>query len=155
MAKAIDIEQRTEEIARPVIEANNLELVDIEYVKEKDNYYLKIFIDKEGGIFVDDCELVSRAIDPELDKQNFIKDEYILEVSSPGLDRKLRRDSEFVKYAGRLVDIKLYKKIDGVKELQAELVGLKDNKIVLKNEKGENIEFAREDVAVIKLAVII
>ncbi|HBY20515.1 MAG: hypothetical protein A2Y24_06675 [Clostridiales bacterium GWE2_32_10] len=155
LGKAVEIEKKVENLIKPIIEENNLELVDVEYVKEKDNYYLKIFIDKEGGIFISDCEDVSRVIDKELDELNFIKDVYILEVSSPGLDRQLRKEKEFVKYKGRLVDVKLYQKINGIKEFQAELVGLKDGKILLKSENGENLEYSREEVAVVRLAVII
>ncbi|HCC07098.1 MAG TPA: ribosome maturation factor RimP [Clostridiales bacterium] len=155
MNKAEEIEKKVEELLQSVIMENNLELVDAEYVKDREGYYLKIAIDKEGGVFISDCETVSRAIGNELDTLGFIKDEYTLEVSSPGLDRQLRKEKEFVKYAGKLVDVKLYQKIDGVKEIQAQLVGLIDGKVVLKSEIGESIEFKREDVASVKLTVIL
>ncbi|HAN10402.1 MAG TPA: ribosome maturation factor RimP [Clostridiales bacterium] len=155
MNKAEEIEKKVEELLQPIIMENNLELVDAEYVKEKEGYYLKIAIDKDGGVFISDCETVSRAIENELDILNFIKDEYTLEVSSPGLDRQLRKEKEFVKYSGRLVDVKFYQKINGTKEIQAELVGLIDGKIVLKSETEEKIEFNKEDVASVKLTVII
>ena len=86
MAKK-DYESKTEELIQPLIDANHFELVDVEWVKEGANWYLRVFIDKEGGITVDDCELVSRAFEETLDKEDYISENYIFEVSSPGLDR--------------------------------------------------------------------
>ena len=97
MAKREDYEQKTEKLLLPIIEANQFELVDVEYVKEGSNWYLRAYIDKEGGITVDDCEMVSRALSDLLDQKDFIEDAYILEVSSPGLGRPLKKEKDFLK----------------------------------------------------------
>lgn len=91
MSKREEYEQLTEELVMPIIEQNNFELVDVEYVKEASNYYLRIYIDKAGGITVDDCEIVSRALGDLLDAKDFIEESYVLEVSSPGLGRPLKK----------------------------------------------------------------
>ena len=95
MAKREEYEKKTEDLVMPIIEANSFELVDVEYVKEGSNWYLRVYIDKEGGVNVDDCELVSRALSDLLDRDDFIDDAYILEVSSPGLTRPLKKEKDF------------------------------------------------------------
>ena len=97
MAKRESYEAKSEALIMPIITANNFELVDVEYVKEGSNWYLRAYIDKPGGITVEDCELVSRAFSDLLDKEDFIDDAYILEVSSPGLGRPLKKDKDFAK----------------------------------------------------------
>ena len=94
MAKREVYEQKTEEFILPVIEANHFELVDVEFVKEGSNWYLRLYIDKEGGVTIDDCELVSRAMSDILDREDYIEESYILEVSSPGLGRPLKKEKE-------------------------------------------------------------
>lgn len=148
-----DILAKVEEKLMPIINDNNYELVDVEFVKEGPNKYLRVYADKEGGITIDDCEVISRALEGELEKDDFIEQAYILEVSSPGIDRVLKKDFEYTKYKGRLVEIKLYKPIDKVKQLQGNLVGLIDDKIVIE-ENGNEIAFDRKDVASCRLAVI-
>lgn len=148
-----DIIKRVEDYAMPIIEENNYELVEIEFVKEGSNYYLRLYIDKEGGFSINDCETVSRYLDKKLEEDDFIEKAYILEVSSPGIDRVLKKDSEYEKYKGRMVDIKLYKPINKVKEFQGELMGLIDDKIVIKENEKE-MSFERKDVATCRLAVI-
>ena len=143
---------KVEEKLLPIINDNGYELVDIEFVKEGPNKYLRVHADKEGGITIDDCEIISRAFEAELEKDDFIEEAYILEVSSPGIDRILKKDFEYIKYKGRLVDIKLYKPIDKVKQFQGKLIGLVDNKIVIE-ESGKEISFDKKDVAVCRLAV--
>lgn len=91
MARRVDIETKTEELVLPIIKANNFELVDVEYVKEGANWYLRVYADKEGGIAIDDCVLISRSLEEKLDAEDFIEDAYILEVSSPGLGRPLKK----------------------------------------------------------------
>ncbi|MCI8805557.1 MAG: ribosome maturation factor RimP [Clostridiales bacterium] len=147
-----DMLVKVEEKLLPIINDNGYELVDIEFVKEGPNKYLRVYADKEGGITIDDCEIISRAFEAELEKDDFIEEAYILEVSSPGIDRILKKDFEYIKYKGRLVDIKLYKPIDKVKQFQGELIGLVDNKIVIE-ESGKEISFDKKDVAVCRLAV--
>lgn len=117
MAGKAEIEQKTEELVTPIIDENHFELVDVEYVKEGANWYLRIYADKEGGISIDDCVLISRALEAKLDADDFIKDAYILEVSSPGLGRPLKKEKDFQRSIGQSVDIKLYKAIDKQKEL--------------------------------------
>ena len=123
-------ESLIEELVLPITNEHNIELVDVEYVKEAGEYYLRIFIDKDGGVSLNDCEVVTRAINPILDEKDPIKENYFLEVSSPGLDRPLKKEKDFVRYAGRDVEVKLYKPINGLKHFEAELVELVDNKVV-------------------------
>ena len=103
MSKREIYEQKTEELIMPLIEQHQFELVDVEYVKEGGNWYLRAYIDKPGGITVDDCELVSRALSDLLDEHDFIEDAYILEVSSPGLGRPLKKDKDFARSIGEEV----------------------------------------------------
>lgn len=151
--QAKDIVKLAEELAAPIIEENGFELVDCEFVKEGPNRYLRLYVDKEGGITIDDCEIVSRALDEKLD-DDMTEEPYILEVSSPGIDRVLKREHEYVKYKGRLVDVKLFKAIDGVKEIRGSLVGLEDGNVVIE-ENGEKKAFPLKEVASTRLAVII
>lgn len=146
-------EAMIEELVLPITNENNIEIVDVEYVKEAGEYYLRIFIDKDGGVSLNDCEVVSRAINPILDEKDPIKENYFLEVSSPGLDRPLKKEKDFVRYAGRDVEVKLYKPINGLKHFEAELVELAENKVVKLIVDGEEMEFDKKDIALIRLAV--
>lgn len=148
-----DIIKKVEQYVMPIVEQNEYELVEVEFVKEGANYYLRLYIDKEGGFSINDCEKVSRFLEQKLEEDDFIDKAYILEVSSPGIDRVLKKDSEYEKYKGRIVDIKLYKPIDKTKEFQGELIGLVDNNIII-NENGTELKFDKKDVAVCRLAVI-
>lgn len=154
MAKTNNSEKKVEAILMPIIEEKNFELVDVEFVKEGPNWYLRIYIDKEGGITIDDCEAVSRALEVELDKEDLIEQAYILEVSSPGIDRPLKKESDFAKYAGEIVDIKLYKAFEGSKEYQGALKGLENNIVTITDDNGKDISFDRKDIAGVRLAVI-
>ena len=151
--QAKDIVKIAEDTVMPILESKGFEFVDCEFVKEGPQWYLRVYIDKEGGIGINDCELVSRALDEKLG-DDLTEQPYIMEVSSPGIDRVLKRDKEYVKYKGRDVDVKLFKAIDGVKEFRGKLVGLVDNKIVIEEESGNVLEFDRKDVASTRLAVI-
>ena len=154
MAGSANTEKRIEELIQPTVTEMGYELVDVEFVKEGQNWYLRFYLDKEGGINIDDCEKASKAIEKLLDEKDPIEQAYILEVSSPGLDRQLKKDKDFVKYAGSLVDVKLYKAVDGSKEFQGTLKGLEGNIITIEDENGNELSFDRKDTAVIKLAVI-
>ena len=123
-----NIESTIEALVQPIVDAKNIEIVDIEYVKEAGQFYLRIYLEKEGGISLDDCADVSRELNPILDEKDPIKDNYFLEVCSPGLDRPLKKEKDFVKYQGRDVEIKLYKPINGSKMHEGELVGLTEDK---------------------------
>ncbi|WP_373600594.1 ribosome maturation factor RimP [Paraclostridium bifermentans] len=146
-------ESLIEELVLPITDENNIELVDVEYVKEAGEYYLRIFIDKDGGVSLNDCEVITRAINPILDEKDPIKENYFLEVSSPGLDRPLKKEKDFIRYAGRDVEVKLYKNINGLKHFEAELVELVDNKVVKLIVDGEEMEFDKKDIALIRLAI--
>ena len=148
-----NIATEIEHIVLPITEANDLELVDVEYVKEGGEFFLRVYIDKEDGVSLNECELVTRALNPILDEKDPIKDNYYLEVSSPGLDRPLKKDKDFVKYQGRDVEIKLYKSIDGSKLHEGELVGLTEDKNIKVIIDNKEVEFNKKDVALIRLAI--
>lgn len=150
--KRSDIEKRTEELVTPIIEDGNFELVDVEYVKEGVNWYLRVYADKEGGINIDDCVFISRALEQKLDEENFLEDAYILEVSSPGLGRALKKDKDFERSLGEEVELKLYKPIDKQKEFTGYLKSYDEKNIVVDIE-GEDFTFARKDIANIHLAI--
>lgn len=154
MAKANNSEKKVEALVLPIVEEKNFELVDVEFVKEGPNWYLRIYIDKEGGVDINDCEYVSRTLEAKLDVSDPIEQAYILEVSSPGIDRPLKKESDFVKYAGEIVDVKLYKAFEGSKEYQGALKGLENNIVTITDENGKDISFDRKDIAGIRLAVI-
>ena len=147
------IEATIEEIVQPIVDAKNFEIVDIEYVKEAGEYYLRVYLDKEGGISLSDCEVVSRELSEILDKKDPIKDNYFLEVSSPGLDRPLKKDKDFERYKGRDVEIKLYKPMNGSKHFEGELVGLTEDNNIKVIIDGEEVDFTRKEVALIRLAI--
>lgn len=146
------IEQLVEQMMLPVMEELQCELVDIEYKKEGSHWYLRIYIDKSGGITIDDCQAVSEHISDLLDESDPIPHSYFLEVSSPGLDRILKKDSDFEKYKGSKVDVSLYKPRDGKKKFTGELIGLEDNQLLIRD-KNEVLSFPRTEIAVVRLAV--
>lgn len=152
MAKKEFYEQKTEELIMPVITKNNFELVDVEFVKEGSNWYLRLYVDKEGGITIDDCEIVSRAMSDILDKEDYIDESYILEVSSPGLGRPLKKDKDFVRSMGSEVEIRLYKAIEKQKEFTGILKDFDKNSVTIELENGEEKSFGRSDIALIRLA---
>ena len=151
MSRREEYEQKTEALVLPIIEANNFELVDVEYVKEAGNWYLRVYVDKEGGIAVDDCEVVSRALSDKLDADDFIEDSYILEVSSPGLGRPLKKEKDYVRSIGKEVDIHLYKSIEKQKEFTGVLKSYTREEIVLQIEDTD-VTFDRANVALIRLS---
>lgn len=152
MSKKDLYESKTEELVIPLIEQNNFELVDIEYVKEGSNWYLRVYIDKPGGINVDDCELISRALSDKLDEEDFIDDAYILEVSSPGLGRPLKKDKDFERSLGEDVEIKLYRMKDGTKDYRGFLKSYNKEEIVIED-NDEEITFKRSEIALVRLAL--
>ena len=152
MSKRETYEQRTEELISPIIEQNQFELVDVEYVKEGGTWYLRAYIDKPGGITVDDCEVVSRALSDLLDKHDFIEDAYVLEVSSPGLGRPLKKEKDFARSIGEEVDVRTFRAISHQKECTGILRDYDKEKIVLEMEDQELLEIARADIALIRLS---
>lgn len=153
MAKNKEYEAMTEELVLPMIEENKFELVDVEYVKEGGNWYLRVYIDKPGGINIDDCELISRALSDKLDEKDFIEDAYILEVSSPGLGRPLKKDKDFTRNMGELVEIKLFRQINKQKEYEGILKAFDKETVTIEADDGEDIVFERSDIALIRLAL--
>lgn len=152
MSKREEYEQRTEALLLPIIEANRFELVDVEYVKEGGNWYLRAYIDKEGGITVDDCELVSRALGDLLDREDYIAESYILEVSSPGLGRPLKKEKDYRRSLGASVDIKTFKSIGGQKEFTGILAEYDKDTVTITMEDGTNRSFLKKEIALIRLA---
>ena len=150
--KNTEIVARTEELVRPIIEENHFELVDVEYVKEGANWYLRIYADKEGGINIDDCVLISRALEIRLDEEDFIKDAYILEVSSPGLGRPLKKDRDYERNLGKAVEVKLYRALEGCKEFEGILKNYDKDTVLVETEDRE-YTFSRKDIAVIRQAI--
>lgn len=145
-------EQKTEELILPIVEGNGFELVDVEYVKEGSNWYLRAYIDKPGGIAVDDCEVVSRAFSEILDREDYIEDTYIFEVSSPGLDRPLKKEKDFARSIGKDVEIKLYKALNKEKEFVGVLTDYDKETITIELDDESIMVFDRSDVALIRLA---
>lgn len=142
------VEEAVEKIAEEILANTDYELVDVEYVKERD-WFLRVYIDKEGGIGLDDCQEVSGLLDEKLEELNIINDRYILEVSSPGLDRALKKEKDFKREMGKLVDITLYKAIDGEKMITGKLTGYTKDIITI----DETREIALKDIALVSLHI--
>lgn len=151
MTKHEEYEKKTEKLLEPMLLSHQFELYDVEYVKEGGNWFLRVYIDKENGITVEDCEIVSRALSDLLDKHDFIPDSYILEVSSPGLGRQLKRDKHFEKSIGEEVELKLYKAINKKKEFVGILSAFDQDTITLELEDGTSVVFNRPDIAIVRL----
>ncbi len=148
MAKA-DYEKRLWDIAAPLADSHGFEMVDTEYVKEGDSYYLRLYLDKEGGITIDDIVLITREINPILDEQDFIKDAYIFEVSSPGIERPFKREKDFEAAVGEEVFFKTYKAVNGAKEFLGTLKENKAESIVVEFDDGSE-EYLKSDIALIR-----
>ena len=153
MTKREEYEQKTEKLLMPIMEANGFELVDVEYVKEGGNMYLRAYIDKEGGITVDDCEAVSRRMSDILDIEDYIEESYIFEVSSPGLGRPLKKEKDYIRSMGKDVDVRLYRQIDKQKEFTGALSAYDENTVTLTMEDGSQMVFEKPDIALIRLAL--
>lgn len=149
----MNIAANVREITEPVITDMGIDLIDVEYVKEGSKWVLRLYIDKKGGIGLDDCENVSRTVEPLIDEADPIKNEYVFEVSSPGLDRPLKTDRDFERYEGEDVEISLYAPVNGVKHFTGILMGRADGIIRIRDEKEEEIEFNQADVSLVKRTV--
>lgn len=152
MARREEYEQRTEKLLMPVLEEHHFELVDVEYVKEGGSWYLRAYIDKPGGITVDDCEIVNRALGDLLDEQDFIEDSYILEVSSPGLGRPLKKQRDFERSLGEEVEIRTYRMMNKQKEFRGILKAYDEGTVTIETEEGQEQIFEKENIALIRLA---
>jgi len=145
-------EQKTEEILLPIVEEYGFELVDVEYVKEGGTWYLRTYIDKEGGISIDDCEKVSRRLSDILDEKDYIDDTYIMEVSSPGLGRPLKKEKDFKRSLGKEVDIRTYRMIDKQKEFTGILKDYDKDTVTIELDDETLKTFEKGDIALIRLA---
>ena len=147
------IEKLVYEMALPIAQRLGYELVEAEYVKEGPNWFLRIYIDKPGGITIDDCQAMNDEIGPVIDREDPIEGSYFFEVSSPGLDRPLKSERDFEKYKGELVEVNLFAPVNGSKHYEGELIGKIDGMIVIKGKDGE-ISFAADGVSVVKRIII-
>lgn len=153
MAKKDSYEGRAEALLAPIVAANGCEIYDVEYVKEGSDWYLRAYIDKGGGVTIEDCEKVSRAVSDIMDREDFIKDAYILEVSSPGLGRALKKDKHLSRSIGEEVEIKTYRPIGKQKEFSGVLKAFDEESVTIETEEAVSMKFARSDVALIRLAL--
>ena len=128
--------------------------MDVEYVKEGSDYYLRVYADKEGGITINDCEIVNRALGDLLDKDDYIDDAYILEVSSPGLTRPLKKENDFKRSIGKLVEIKTFAKVNGAKEFEGILKAYGADTVTIEFEDETEIVVSRKDISMIRLAFV-
>ena len=152
MAGARDYEARTVTLLEPIAEKVGCEIYDVEYVKEGSEWYLRCYIDKPDGVNISDCENVSRALSDQLDEEDFIPDAYILEVSSPGLGRALKKDRHLQKSIGEAVELKTYRPIEKCKEFSGVLRSFDKDTVTIGTEEKEMV-FQRSDVALIRLAL--
>ena len=151
MSKKEIYEQKAEALVAPIVEKYGFELVDVEYVKEGGNFYLRAYVDKPGGITVEDCETVSREFSDKLDEADFIDEAYIMEVSSPGLGRPLKKEKDFKRSLGEEVEIRTYRPINREKEFYGILTAYDENSVTIDCEGEEKI-FQKADIALIRLA---
>ena len=138
--------------AEPIVKQHGCELWDVEYVREGSEYFLRLYLDKEGGVDINDCEAVSRAVDPILDEKDPIQGSYHFEVCSAGLERALKRPSDFARFMGSAITVKLYRPRNGLKEIPGILRGYEDGRVTVEAGK-ETITFEKSQVALVRLRV--
>ena len=146
------ITEKIQALAEPVVREEGCELWDVEYVREAGTWYLRLYLDKEGGVGIDDCERISRRLDPILDEADPIPDSYVFEVGSAGAERELKRPSDFARFLGSEVEVKLYQPKDGRKAWVGELTGYEAGDVSIRAGK-EDIRFTKAQVAQVKLHV--
>lgn len=144
------VTEKVEELARPVVEDEGCELWSVEYVREAGSWYLRVFIDKEGGVGIDDCERISRRLDPILDEADPIPDSYVFEVGSAGAERELKRPSDFEKFMGSEVEVKLYQPYEGKKSLVGKLEAYENGDITI-----SSVQLRKSQIAQVKLHISI
>lgn len=152
MSKREAYEARTEELITPILERMQFELVDVEYVKEGATWYLRAYIDKEGGITVNDCEAVAREMNEILDREDYIEDSYVFEVSSPGLGRPLKKEKDYARSMGKELEIRTYRAIDKKKEFYGILTSYDEKTVTIETEDGSKLTLEKADIALIRLA---
>lgn len=146
------ITEQVRQFAEPLVEANGCSLWDVEYVREGGEWFLRLYIDKEGGVDINDCEAVSRAVDPVLDEKDPIPESYRFEVCSAGLERVLKRPSDFERFMGSPVQVRLYRPRDGQKEFAGTLTGYADGRVTV-TVGGRELTFDKPEVALVRLRV--
>lgn len=152
MSKREAYEARTEELITPILERMQFELVDVEYVKEGATWYLRAYIDKEGGITVNDCEAVAREMNEILDREDYIEDSYVFEVSSPGLGRPLKKEKDYARSMGKELEIRTYRALDKKKEFYGILTSYDEKTVTIETEDGSELTLEKADIALIRLA---
>lgn len=147
MSKVTD---KVEELAKPIVEDEGCELWSVEYIREAGTWYLRVFIDKEGGVGIADCERISRRLDPVLDEADPVPESYVFEVGSAGAERELKRESDFAKFMGSSVEIKFYQPIDGKKTVVGNLEGYENGDVTV-----NSVTYKKSQIAQVKLHVTI
>ncbi len=150
MAKRQIYEARTEALLLPLMEEFGFDLVDVEFVKEGSERYLRAYIDKEGGITLNDCEAVARRMNDLLDEEDFIEESYIFEVSSPGLDRPLKKEKDYIRNLGKEIEIRTYRALDGQKEFRGILSDYTEDTVTIVTDQEETRIFEKKDLALIR-----
>jgi ribosome maturation factor RimP len=148
-----NIEDYTFDLAESIVEDYSLELVDVGYQKEGENWILRVLIDKPGGVELEDCQGVSRELGTQLDVEDPIDKSYILEVSSPGLDRPLKNDEDFARFTGDLIDVSTYAPVEGEKKFTGELLGMIEDKVKVKIDDSKVVEIPKNKIAKANLAI--
>ncbi len=143
--------QRVEEIVKPYAEQLGLELWDVTFKKEGTDWYLRIFIDKEGGVSIDDCVDLTHAVSQPLDDADPIPQNYMLEISSPGVERELTRDAHFAKYIGAPVTLRTIRPVDGVRDFAGTLEGYENKVITVSLPDGSTVSFEKKEVNYVRL----
>jgi ribosome maturation factor RimP len=146
------VAESIEELVTPIINENRLELVDVEYKKEGKNWFLRIFIDKEGGVTVDDCTQVSRQIEDLIEVEEVVPSSYVLEVSSPGLDRPLKKEKDFLRFQGKRAHVTTYTPIQQQKNFKGTIVDFQKDVLFLSID-GQPVEIPRNQIAKAKLEI--
>ena len=150
MSKVTDI---VTALAAPEAEKLGLEIWDVEYIREAGQWFLRVYIDKDGGVSINDCEALSRALDPLLDEADPIPESYVFEVSSAGAERELKRPGDFERYMGSTVEVKLYKPLDGSKSYVGQLTGYADGSVTV-TAAGKEYVFEKAQVAQVRLRIV-
>ena len=152
MGKKETYEAKAEALLAPILDSFGFELVDVEYVKEGSNWYLRGYIDKDGGITVEDCADVSRIFNDKLDEEDFIEDSYIMEISSPGLGRPLKKEKDYVRSMGKELEIRTYRAVEREKEFYGILTAYDADSVTIEIEDGSKMTFQKSNIALIRLA---
>lgn len=151
---ASKVEEIVWKIAEPIAQAAGVFVYDVEFKKEGPDYYLRVYIDRlEDGIYIDDCEAVSRALSDALDEADPISEGYYLEVSSPGVERQLKRQEDFDRFIGEKISVKLFKAVEGTKQLIGLLKNRDAEKLILETEDGKEIEIENKNITTVRLSV--